>query len=55
MAQDLLDTLTAHNEGIYMVMFNPEIVKYSDLYETEERCLSLEGHRTTKLATAMEF
>jgi len=69
-AQDLLDTLSAHaqgcvgmaanmigirkriivfdNEGSYMVMFNPEMVKCSDRYETEEGCLSLEGRRTTK-------
>ena len=64
-AQDLLDTLTAHkdgcvgmaanmigvrkriiafdNEGTYMVMFNPEIIKKSESYETEEGCLSLLG------------
>ena len=69
-AQDLLDTLTAHaegcvgmaanmigvskriivfdNEGTYMVMFNPEIVKCSDRYEAEEGCLSLTGTRKTK-------
>lgn len=69
-AQDLLDTLTAHkdgcvgmaanmigvakriiafdNEGTYMVMFNPEIVKKSDCYEAEEGCLSLPGVRKTK-------
>ena len=69
-AQDLLDTLTAHkdgcvgmaanmigvnkriiafdNEGEYMVMFNPVIVKQSGLYETEEGCLSLTGTRRTK-------
>lgn len=69
-AQDLLDTLTAHkagcvgmaanmigvrkriivfdNEGKYMVMFNPEIVKKSGPYETEEGCLSLTGTRKTK-------
>jgi peptide deformylase len=69
-AQDLLDTLTAHaegcvgmaanmigvskriivfdNEGTYMVMFNPEIVKASDRYDTEEGCLSLVGRRPTK-------
>ena len=68
-AQDLLDTLTAHrdgcvgmaanmigeavriiafdNEGTYMVMLNPEIVKASDRYGTEEGCLSLEGVRKT--------
>ena len=64
-AEDLLDTLTAHkdgcvgmaanmigvrkriialdNEGTYLVMFNPEIIKKSDPYETEEGCLSLLG------------
>ena len=69
-AQDLLDTLTAHkdgcvgmaanmigvskriiifdNEGAYMVMFNPEIVKCSEPYEAEEGCLSLTGRRKTK-------
>ncbi len=69
-AQDLLDTLTAHkdgcvgmaanmigvskriiifdNEGAYMVMFNPEIVKCSEPYEAEEGCLSLTGRRKSK-------
>lgn len=69
-AQDLLDTLTAHkdgcvgmaanmigvskriiafdNEGKYMVMFNPEIVKCSEPYEAEEGCLSLTGTRKAK-------
>ena len=64
-AEDLLDTLTAHkdgcvgmatnmigvrkriiafdNEGTYMVMFNPEIIKKSEPYEAEESCLSLLG------------
>lgn len=36
------------NEGAYMVMFNPEIVKKSGLYETEEGCLSLTGTRKTQ-------
>ena len=69
-AQDLLDTLTAHkdgcvgmaanmigvnkriiafdNEGEYMVMFNPVIVKQSGAYEAEEGCLSLAGTRKAK-------
>ena len=34
--------------GKYMVMFNPEIVKSSEPYETEEGCLSLPGIRKTK-------
>ena len=36
------------NEGKYMVMFNPEIVKRSEPYEAEEGCLSLPGTRKTK-------
>ncbi|MBS5677354.1 MAG: peptide deformylase [Oscillibacter sp.] len=70
MAQDLLDTLTAHkdgcvgmaanmigvckriiafdNEGTYMVMFNPVIVRQSGPYEAQEGCLSLSGVRKTK-------
>ena len=69
-AQDLLDTLTAHkdgcvgmaanmigvnkriivfdNEGTYMAMFNPEIVKKSNPYQAEEGCLSLPGARKAK-------
>ena len=31
------------NEGTYMTMFNPEIIKKSGPYETEEGCLSLLG------------
>ena len=64
-AQDLLDTLTAHkdgcvgmaanmigakkriicfdNEGTYMTMFNPRILKKTGPYDTEEGCLSLLG------------
>ena len=31
------------NEGTYMIMFNPKIIKKSEPYETEEGCLSLIG------------
>lgn len=31
------------NEGSYMTMLNPVILKGADLYETEESCLSLLG------------
>lgn len=31
------------NEGKYMTMFNPEIIKKSGPYDTEEGCLSLLG------------
>ncbi len=33
------------NDGTYMVMFNPEIIKQSGPYQTEEGCLSLAGTR----------
>ena len=36
------------NEGTYMVMFNPEIVKHFGSYQTEEGCLSLEGTRPAR-------
>ena len=36
------------NEGEYMVMFNPIIVRQSGAYEAEEGCLSLTGTRKTK-------
>ena len=31
------------NEGTYMTMFNPKIIKMSEPYNTEEGCLSLLG------------
>ena len=36
------------NDGKYMVMFNPEIIKCSGPYEAEEGCLSLEGKRQAR-------
>ena len=37
------------NDGTYMVMFNPEIIKKSGAYDAEEGCLSLlGGPRKTK-------
>ncbi|MBQ7040163.1 MAG: peptide deformylase [Clostridia bacterium] len=37
------------NDGEYMTMLNPEIIKFSDSFETEESCLSLlGGPRKTK-------
>ena len=31
------------NQGVYMIMFNPQILKMSEPYHTEEGCLSLLG------------
>ena len=36
------------NEGKYMVMFNPEIIKKSAPYDAQEGCLSLTGTRSAK-------
>ena len=36
------------NEGSYMVMFNPEVLRCDGAYEAEEGCLSLEGKRKAK-------
>ena len=37
------------NNGEYMIMYNPEIIKKSDLYDAEEGCLSLlGGHANVK-------
>lgn len=32
------------NNGEYVVMFNPEIIKRQDSFGTEEACLSLQGY-----------
>ena len=36
------------NEGKYMVIFNPEIIRKSGPYSAEEGCLSLSGIRPAK-------
>ena len=36
------------DEGVYRVLFNPEIVKKSGPYEAEEGCLSLTGTRKAR-------
>lgn len=36
------------NDGEYMVMFNPEILRKTGPYDTEEGCLSLTGVRSVK-------
>ncbi len=37
-----------NDNGVYMVMLNPEIIRCSEPYEAEEGCLSLTGTRKTK-------
>ena len=36
------------NDGAYMVMLNPVIIRQSGAYEAEEGCLSLSGTRKTR-------
>lgn len=36
------------NDGAYLVMLNPVIIRQSEPYEAEEGCLSLSGTRKTK-------
>ena len=36
------------NDGVPMLMFNPEIIRRSDCYEAEEQCLSLDGTRKAR-------
>lgn len=40
--------IVANDEGTPIVLFNPEIIKSSGLFQAEEACLSLEGTRKTK-------
>ena len=40
--------IAINDNGKYLVMFNPEIIKGYGEYETEEGCLSLDGERKTK-------
>lgn len=40
--------IAVNDEGRYLVMLNPKILKFSGAYETEEGCLSLTGVRPTK-------
>lgn len=37
--------IVVNDEGKYLTMLNPEIIKRSEPFDTEEACLSLEGTR----------
>lgn len=47
MIGELKRIIVFDNNGEYMTMFNPEIVKCSGKYDAEEGCLSLPGERKT--------
>ncbi|MEG0091311.1 MAG: peptide deformylase [Oscillospiraceae bacterium] len=40
--------IVVDDEGIPLVLINPEIIKSSEPFQTEEACLSLTGTRPTK-------
>ena len=40
--------IAVDDDGSYLVMFNPEIIRASEAYDTEEGCLSLNGVRPVK-------
>ena len=40
--------IAVNNEGSYLLMLNPVILKFSGPYDTEEGCLSLSGVRPTR-------
>lgn len=40
--------IAVENEGSYLVMLNPEILRHSAPYDTEEGCLSLSGTRPVR-------
>ena len=44
----LKNIIAINDNGDYLLMYNPEIVKSDGAYETEEGCLSLDGLRKTK-------
>ncbi len=48
MIGELKRIIAFDNEGEYMVMYNPVILKKEKPFETEEGCLSLTGVRKTK-------
>ena len=52
MAANMIGTLkniiAINDNGDYILMYNPEIIKSDGAYETEEGCLSLDGVRKTK-------
>ena len=48
MIGELKRIIAFDNEGEYMVMYNPVILKKEKPFDTEEGCLSLTGVRKTK-------
>ena len=44
----LKNIIAINDNGDYLLMYNPEIIKSDGAYETEEGCLSLDGLRKTK-------
>lgn len=48
MIGELKNIIVVDDDGKYLLMYNPKILKNTDGYHTEEGCLSLEGARPCK-------
>lgn len=48
MIGELKNIIAINDNGNYILMYNPEIIKHDGIYEAEEGCLSLNGTRKTK-------
>lgn len=48
MIGELKNIIAVNDNGGYLVMYDPEIIKADKPYDTQEGCLSLDGVRNTK-------
>ena len=47
MIGELKNIIAVNDNGSYLIMYEPEIIKADKPYQTQEGCLSLEGVRST--------
>ena len=47
MIGELTNIIAVNDNGSYLIMYEPEIIKADKPYQTQEGCLSLEGVRST--------
>lgn len=48
MIGELKNIIAVNDNGSYLVMYDPQIIKADKPYDTQEGCLSLDGVRNTK-------
>lgn len=48
MIGELKNIIAVNDNGSYLIMYDPEIIKADKPYDTQEGCLSLDGVRNTK-------